>query len=364
MISWPWRGSPGEVFRLQGRAVTGDGKPVAGVGIAVVDQDALRDDLLGVGRTAVDGSFRISFCRSEFNQDIGEREALPDIQIILSARIEGAERAFFRRSFPGLSFPYGMEDLGPVVVDTWRKRLDPLPGVEARPGHGKDVRRLRLDDELVRHCLEEVAPLVESITGWPHLLSGVRFRISSLAGLAEDATLEDAGLRWLRQRACGYIAAYNPLEHVIYIDRARTERLNLDGMKVVMGHELVHVGQCRLHPEVAARRAAKPRAEADVADQLVQWEDTWVEGYAYYLERDFIQAHYNLATFFQHAPLLDAAVLETAGAWLPPDSGGEELSSMFRRYRRAITHYRARQSGSSAAPFVLPRKRVARMGKR
>ena len=182
------------------------------------------------------------------------------------------------------------------------------------PGASRAVARLDPTRELIDLAAREVAPLVESVTGWRELLAGVRFELLSVdsgfhaaaeervyraAGVWDSATAERARLyaeRW----AAHHAAIWDFGKGAIYLNARLIRRQNLDALKVTIGHELVHVGQTRNHPQLA---------EAMERAWVEYWRDpkgtvspeSWrlmanLEGYAEYIEREFLRREYTHAT--------------------------------------------------------------------
>ncbi|MCA9634310.1 MAG: hypothetical protein KC766_41980 [Myxococcales bacterium] len=83
------------MFRVEGclRAKSGS---VEGVVVAVVDDDALVDDLLAFGTVGADGAFQLDFTSHAFRQEFFEFESSPDLYLVAS-RIEGEELVPFHR---------------------------------------------------------------------------------------------------------------------------------------------------------------------------------------------------------------------------------------------------------------------------
>ena len=152
---------PADILRLHGRVVDAQGRALPGLRLAVVDADFLRDDLLAVGFTDDDGLFRLSFTRAEFNQDLFERESVPDLYIVYSKLRGDAYAAVHREDFAGRTFTDGCEDLGVVRIQSWLDAPVFLGNQSATPGFRKSGLRLNVDDTLIVHCLEEIAPLLD-----------------------------------------------------------------------------------------------------------------------------------------------------------------------------------------------------------
>ena len=313
------------VFRVEGRVVASDGRPLPGIRIAVAERDPLRDDLLGVGFTGDDGQFRLSFTQREFNLDPFERERRPELYVVLSTAIGERYVAIHRADLVGD---------GPHVVAI--NALRPaecamLDGQAATPGYHGRVARLALDDATVAHCLEEVAPLVESLTGWRGLLDRLEVRMSLAVSPKVQELMAELGVSSTVTKAMmgGFLGAmYDPYAHAVLINKRWAERQNLDEMKVVLGHELVHVGQHLAHPELtetgetltrsyfrAVNKVTESAAFTSIAEyvqrlseepahQAMQEHMSNIEGYASYVEHGWLRRHYTCATRYPHMSLL------------------------------------------------------------
>ena len=77
------------VFALRGRITYADGSLAPGIHVAVVGSDPDRDDLIAIGDTRDDGTFRVSFTQRAFNQELADREPLPNLYLVLSVHREG-----------------------------------------------------------------------------------------------------------------------------------------------------------------------------------------------------------------------------------------------------------------------------------
>jgi hypothetical protein len=127
--------------------------------------------------------------------------------------------------------------------------------------------KLIIDDTLILALVGEVGPLVSSIIGWNLQLSGMRCRVLPKdQGYEEivESKLLALGLpfnpgRDIVTRTVEYLvennvlAAYEPLTNELMVVRENVDDSNLDGLKVVLGHELTHRGQHMTHPEIFER---------------------------------------------------------------------------------------------------------------
>ena len=127
--------------------------------------------------------------------------------------------------------------------------------------------KLILEDTLISALVNEVAPLVTSITGWDLHMTSLRSRVlpkdqgyeqiveGKLRGLGLPVSPE----RDIVTRTVEYLvennvlAAYEPLTNELMVLRENVDDSNLDGLKLILGHELTHRGQHMTHPELFER---------------------------------------------------------------------------------------------------------------
>ena len=335
------------IFRIEGQIVDGSDRPVPDLMMAVVDRDLFRDDLIGFGTADRSGRFHLSFTRPAFTQEPLEMERSPDLYLVLSKLTDGEVEVLRHAELVGPTPEQPSVDVGRVVVDPVADRV---PGASPLPNVGKRTRRSVVDAATIAYCVAEVAPAVEAATGWKDLAQGVQFRaVDSLAkayrahleaiGVADDGHSE-RGLDWM-MGASGAVALYDPFTRVVSIHRQRAEQQNLDGLKVILGHELVHAGQFREHPELRRRHAehtlalheawaecdrrldervngdddvtvkeliaTKMRGDAGVRRAMTRLETLQLnlEGYAYHVEVDALMERYPLGAGIPRASLSD-----------------------------------------------------------
>jgi hypothetical protein len=373
------------VHRLHGRVVHADGQPAADVLVAVADEDWAWDDLLGVGQTGPDGSFHLSFTPDAFRQEPLELESTPDIYVVLSIARDDQLVPVHRAAFPGLSFDGDSSDLGAVTLPP-REAWEALEGLTAAPGWRKSTRRVDLSGALVAHCLAEIGPMVERLTGWVDIVQRTRVEVVPGPSLAWGAVLgavSGTKLGALERTVLdtvmgigGLAGLYDPYGRTVYLVESTLGAQNLDGVKVTLGHELVHAGQFLHHPELIERYSTyvasmvtanatdntSPRADADpggdvldprlgpaaaAAYQQSRSFMTNLEGYATYIEHDHLRPRYPMGTPLPHLSLWGRALV----AVLRPEGkvGAGVMSDKQSEYavgRRA--YQRLRQGGAPA----------------
>lgn len=194
--------------------------------------------------------------------------------------------------------------------------------------------RLDVTDELIRELVEQVAPLVEDLTGWSLEIDSMFSRVVPKNQGFEQlllARLEGAGVcvgsmkkrGWL-ERFAEYViegnllGAYDSKRSELLIVRENVDDSNLDGLKLIVGHELVHRGQHVQYGElfdqldVAIRECFAAIDEDDISfgNALASVDQvkpimTLLESHANFiqaiLERDHfpnarIESHFNIAT--------------------------------------------------------------------
>lgn len=195
--------------------------------------------------------------------------------------------------------------------------------------------RLNIDKRLILYLMNEVAPLVQQATGWDLDLPTMNVSILPKNRGYEEivlkrlnstgATLVDENApRGLLERLVEYVveenvlSAYEPSTQELLVVRENVDDSNLDGLKVILGHELVHRGQHRYHPDLFERvDAALARSvrmtmsgQVDMAQMEQAMEEikpimNMIESHAAYVQRGLqqqfypnakIEAHFNLAT--------------------------------------------------------------------
>jgi len=121
------------------------------------------------------------------------------------------------------------------------------------------MKKLHITETLIGGLIEEVAPLVEKVTKWNLELSSLQTRIlpkdrgyeEVLLGRLRGAGIQvdDEHSRTFIERLIEYVlesniaGAYQPSTQEILIIRENVDESNLDGLKLVAAHELVHRGQ-------------------------------------------------------------------------------------------------------------------------
>jgi hypothetical protein len=341
--------------------------------------------MLGVGFTDQHGTFRITFTRSEFNQEWLEMEQTPDIYVVCSYQSDEQFYAVHQQSFYDLDLKATQypADLGLISIDVSDKgNFTVLPDVDPTPGYRKKVKRLNLDNELLRYAIEDVAPLVETLTGWRNLLdndltvvltSDFRPYMKELEKLRNEISQGNSWLDMINdlifKRLNNVLALYDPYSHTIAVNEQEMAYHNLDALKVVLGHELVHVGQFQYASnalkertagiESMARLFAKIESGDIPLHQLVQRigsssfmaHMTRIEGYAHYIQKDFLEKQYNMATFFEHPSILAIVISGFMTTFMPELLEGFNLKGQ--QYEQGADIFRRVSTGTHPTKFSI-----------
>lgn len=194
--------------------------------------------------------------------------------------------------------------------------------------------RLNVTEMLILSLVDEVAPLVENATGWGLNIDSLRCRVLPKDRGFEEVVLgrmrgvgidvDDDVPRGLIGRLVEYViegnvlGAYQPSTGELVIVRENVDDSNMDGLRVVVAHELVHRAQHVNRPELFERMDRVIRQVVDgclrgrigFAELRTRMDQvtpvmTLIESHAYYVqevirEKHFpaavIESHFNLAT--------------------------------------------------------------------
>jgi hypothetical protein len=137
----------------------------------------------------------------------------------------------------------------------------PFPDAKEKP-----MDRLIINDELIHQLIKEVSPLVESETTWQVRLDSLEYkvvprqrgyeeiiytRIRDLGIPFEEPLVKDPFTRLFEYLVeHSYIAAYLPGSQRIYVVSENVDDSNMDGLRLVVAHELVHRAQHLRYPGV------------------------------------------------------------------------------------------------------------------
>ena len=197
--------------------------------------------------------------------------------------------------------------------------------------------KLDITPALIAQVIGEVAPLVTQETGWDLAIATLSHRV-----IPKDAAFEQVVLARLQElgaprelvetsglisRLIEYVvegnvlAAYQPGANELVVVRENVDESNLDGVRVIVAHELVHRGQHLHHRplfdqmDAAMRNALKALTSSppdfSALDNLEQAQATMtmIESHASYVHHLILQRyypdariewHFNLATILMH----------------------------------------------------------------
>lgn len=129
--------------------------------------------------------------------------------------------------------------------------------------------KLLVDNMLVSELVNEVSPMVKQLTRWKLSTNLLQCRVISIQRGYEEIVinqLQHQGIpvfedktRDLFERLAEYLleanilAAYLPWNTEIIVMRENVDDSNLDGLKLILGHELVHRAQHVNHPQIFER---------------------------------------------------------------------------------------------------------------
>jgi len=179
--------------------------------------------------------------------------------------------------------------------------------------------KLTIDDHLISIMINEVAPLVSSVTGWDLHIPSLRKRILPkdqgyeeivqgkfrLLGLpvSQKRDMVDRAVEYLVEN--NVLAAYEPLSNELMLVRENMDDSNLDGLKLVLAHELTHRGQHIHHPKLFERVnrilvsaiQGMESGQADIQKMMVYFEEvkplmTLIESHASYIQGALKQMYF------------------------------------------------------------------------
>jgi hypothetical protein len=208
-----------------------------------------------------------------------------------------------------------------------------------------------IDRAGARAIIEEVAPHVERLTGWD-VLSGQL----GLLIIPKERAFEEIALGRLErigvpvsslpaatnvvERVMSYVlrsailAAYDPTLDSIFIVRDNVDEANLDGLKVILGHELVHRGQAKRYPAHLAfvdatvrEMMMRPKGLLDLWQKTndVNRIMTLIEGHATWVHEQLQRIYPNARIRRHHFSILTALLRIVAAAKVHQYTAGKRL---------------------------------------
>ncbi len=191
---------------------------------------------------------------------------------------------------------------------------------------------LDVTDHLVWEMVRQVGPLVEATTRWNLRLHEMQCRVLPKEAGYEELVLgrlRGAGVcveanasRGIIERLLEYIiegnamGAYEPSTQELMLVRENVDDSNLDGLRVIVGHELVHRGQHVTYPFVFERVNQATRqlvlyleqARPDMAAIMevvrsIKPMMSLIESHAYYVQGMLARLHFPNARVETHVSL-------------------------------------------------------------
>lgn len=192
--------------------------------------------------------------------------------------------------------------------------------------------RLDVDAALSCGLVYEVGPLVQAMIGWPLGLDTLRIRVvpkdrgyeEVVLGRLQGAGIDTAAAsgRGMAERLLEYVvegavlSAYEPSTGELLVVRENVDESNLNGLRLVVAHELVHRGQHLRHPCLfdrvngIIRRLFRHASEGEVSLQQVRTAVaevspimTLLESHAYYVQECLHRLHFPDAIVESHFDL-------------------------------------------------------------
>lgn len=342
------------IFDVRGKIVDARGVPAASYFVTILELDRVRDDLLGVVRTNPQGEFRLRFGASEIRQDFGEWETEPQLGVTLWVEDEesGQVKVIYDAPLEGHKIVVGQPyDLGLIKLPFSLDEAPSLEGVE--PVRGSRAAGLELDAKTVNHAFELALEIVEAQTGWSlrealsyELTDSLAASVGALSQYLDgevaptmsssrlSTAFEDSVLR----RTFGGL--YDPLAKKILINSHFGQRTSLESLIVLIGHELVHLGQFLNYPDLleSMRHGALlqhqllshpgmvrllSRDQEPLAALPLHALMTDLEGHATFIEREFLAPQFGGAVPLNPS-LWDMALVR--GVSLLQGGSGQDLS--------------------------------------
>lgn len=196
------------------------------------------------------------------------------------------------------------------------------------------MEKLDVNLPLLRNIVRDVSPLVERFTQWSLGIEHLRLRVlpknrgyeevlqERMKGLG--IPIQKDGSRPILERLIEYVfesnllAAYLPNTQELLVIRENVDDSNLDGLKLVIAHELVHRGQHVQYPNLFLRLdeiikevfVSFTSGKVDVKNLIQKMDEirpimTLIESHARFIQEQLkhtsfpnakIESHFNLAT--------------------------------------------------------------------
>lgn len=331
-------------YSVSGRLIDQQQIPLPGLLVAIIDRDLIWDDLIAYGQTNQKGEFLTHYLEADFRHQFAEFETRPDLSIIIS----------YPNSSPQSYIPIKKIDIKPEQFQEQLNLGDivltlpftTITGLCALPGNwGKSI-RLNFDNSaLLEHCLNSVIKILEenlcytidrnsfSITA---LSQGkiAQCYFQSITSQLQTYTLPAFLIKMIGKLFYHrLLGLYDPFHSTIYINKQKLQYQNIDTLKVVIGHELIHFIQFNKNPELRPRMIAlyknyfdflqRPLPAAEIFELTYQYFlneiqpfMTTLEGDAYFFEQNILKQIYTCSNYNHISGVFDgilAMYLKSAG---------------------------------------------------
>lgn len=368
-------------YDVRGRVLDKNKRPCKDICVTIYEQDLSQDDLLGIVRTNEDGVFRLRFTEDEFHQHVGEFDGKPELGVIVWREAEGGTPLFLEQvSFEHIDIlPNREENLGDIELIEARDRLTGDPEQEVY--RGTRSRGMEMTQAVLDYSMERALPLVAEGTGWQNLNEHVDCTFTDdFAAVTRvweaflTETLEEIEpnplLDWFSNQVSKNMfgGLYDPISRRIYLNKAASKILGLEPFIVLLGHELVHLGQFTHHPELLEhlKAAVKRQEKCDtlissgfINADLAEFHSciglapvmTDLEGHATYVEREFLAAAFG-GTLPPQASLLARLFQPLLGGLTQEDAMRVKTRQYFQGYQYYMREHRELAEDALFVPFT------------
>ncbi len=320
-------------FSVSGRLIDQHQIPIPGFLVAIIDRDLIWDDLIAYGLTNQKGEFLTHYLASDFSHQFAEFESEPDLSIIVS----------YPTSSPRRYIPIKKIDIEPeqfkaqlnlqdIVLDS---QFIPIAGLSALPGSWGKSKRLNFKNaEILDYCLNSVINIIEESIKYK--IDRNRFSIKALSQSeiarsyfqSMSTRLTNFKLPPLLLKLIGklfyhrLLGLYDPFQAIIYINKQRLQYQNIDTLKVVIGHELVHFIQFNKNPQLYQKMITlyqqyfeflqRPLPASEFFELTYQYFlneiqpfMTTIEGDAFYFEENILRQIFTCSQYYHISGVFD-----------------------------------------------------------
>ncbi len=323
-------------FSVSGRLVDHHLIPFPGLLVAIIDRDFIWDDLIAYGQTNQNGEFRTHYLESDFRLQFAEFESQPDLTIIISC-FDASQKRFVPIQKIEIS-PAEFKDqlnLGDIILAPPFTALD---GRHSLPGSwGKSIRLNFNDMGLVDYCLNSVIKIIEDSLHYK--IDRNSFSIKALS----QSEIAQSYFQSISSNLSGYtlpsflikligklfyqrlLGLYDPFRAAIYINKQKLKYQNIDTLKVIIGHELIHFIQFNKNPDLLQRMIEmykkyfeclqQPLPPAEIIELTYQYFlneiqpfMTTIEGDAFYFEQNILRQIFTCSNYTHISGVFDGVL--------------------------------------------------------